>query len=148
VAVRARTIDRVVASSVGDQRFTLFIIVAFAGAALVLATLGVYGIVSYLATQRTREIGVRVALGAQRSDVLGLVVGEGLRLSLVGIAIGIALSLVLTRAMAALVFGVSTTDPITLGAVTLLLLIVAVVAAYVPGRRATRLDPLDVLRSS
>jgi len=148
VAVRARTIDRVVASSVGDQRFTLFIIVAFAGAALVLATLGVYGIVSYLVTQRTREIGVRVALGAQRSDVLGLVVGEGLRLSLVGIAIGIVLSLALTRAMAALVFGVSTTDPITLGAVTVLLMLVAVVAAYVPGRRATRLDPLDVLRSS
>ena len=148
VAVRARTIDRVVATSVADQRFTLFIIVAFAGAALVLATLGVYGIVSYLVTQRTREIGVRVALGAQRSDVLGLVVGEGLRLSLAGIAIGIALSVLLTRLMSALVFGVSTTDPIAFGAVIVLLLVVAVVAAYVPGRRATRLDPLEVLRSS
>lgn len=148
VAVRARTIDRVVATSVADQRFTLFIIVAFAGAALVLATLGVYGIVSYLVTQRTREIGVRVALGAQQSDVLGLVVGEGLRLSLAGIAIGVVLSLLLTRLMAALVFGVSTTDPIAFGAVTLLLLLVAFVAAYVPGRRATLLDPLDVLRSS
>ncbi|HEV2181075.1 MAG TPA: FtsX-like permease family protein, partial [Gemmatimonadaceae bacterium] len=148
VAVRARTIDRVVATSVADQRFTLFIIVAFAGAALVLATLGVYGIVSYLVTQRTREIGVRVALGAQRSDVLGLVVGEGLRLSLAGIAIGVVLSLLLTRVMSALVFGVSTTDPIAFGAVIGLLLVVAVVAAYVPGRRATRLDPLEVLRSS
>lgn len=148
VAVRARTIDRVVTTSVADQRFTLFIVAAFAGAALVLATLGVYGIVSYVVTQRTREIGVRVALGAQRSDVLGLVVGEGLRLSLTGIAIGIVLSLLLTRVMAALVFGVSTTDPIAFGAVTVLLLLVALVAAYIPGRRATRLDPLEVLRSS
>ncbi|HEX6814179.1 MAG TPA: ABC transporter permease [Gemmatimonadaceae bacterium] len=148
VAVRARTIDRVVATSVADQRFTVFIVAAFAAAALVLATLGVYGIVSYVVTQRTREIGVRVALGAQRSDVLGLVVGEGLRLSLAGIAIGIVLSLLLTRVMAALVFGVSTTDPIAFGAVTVLLLLVALVAAYIPGRRATRLDPLEVLRSS
>ena len=148
VAVQVRTIDRVVASSVADRRFTLFIIAAFAGAALVLATLGVYGIVSYLVTQRTREIGVRIALGAQQADVLGLVVGEGMRLSLAGIAIGIVLSFVLTRVMASLVFGVSTTDPTAFGAVAAFLVLVAVVAAYIPGRRATRLDPLDVLRSS
>ena len=148
VAVRARTIDRVVATSVADQRFTLFIIVAFAGVALALATLGVYGIVSYVVAQRTREIGVRLALGAQESDVLGLVVSEGLRLSLIGIAIGIAFSLLLTRVMAALVFGVSITDPIAFAAVAVLLLLVAFVAAYIPGRRAARLDPLDVLRSA
>jgi len=147
VAVRVRNIGQVVSTSVDDQRFTLFIIVAFAGAALVLATLGVYGIVSYLVTQRTREIGVRVALGAQQRDVLGLVVGEGLRLSLLGIAIGIALSVLLTRVLTALVFGVSTTDPIAFAGVAALLLLVAFVAAYVPGRRATRLDPLDVLKS-
>jgi len=147
VAVRVRNISQVVSTSVDDQRFTLFMIVAFAGAALVLATLGVYGIVSYLVAQRTREIGVRVALGAQQRDVLGLVVGEGLRLSLLGIAIGIALSVVLTRVLTAFVFGVSTTDPIAFAGVAALLLLVAFVAAYIPGRRATRLDPLDVLRS-
>lgn len=148
VAVRARTIDRVVASSVADRRFTLFVIVAFAGAALLLATLGVYGIVSYVVTQRTREIGVRVALGAQRRDIMQLIVGDGLRLSLVGIAIGIVGSLVLTRLLRGLVFGVSTTDPAAFAAVALVLVVVAFTAAYLPGRRATRVDPMDVLRST
>jgi predicted permease len=148
VAVRARTIDRVVAGSVADRRFVLFIIVAFASAALLLATLGVYGIVSYVVTQRTREIGVRVALGAQRRDVLQLIVGDGLRLASVGIGIGIAASFVLTRLLQGLVFGVSTTDPIAFGTVVLLLGFVAIGAAYLPGRRATKVDPMDVLRSS
>lgn len=148
VAVRTRTIDRVVASSVADRRFTLFVIVAFAGAALLLATLGVYGIVSYVVTQRTREIGVRVALGAQRRDILQLIVGDGVRLALAGIAIGIVGSLLLTRLLRGLVFGVSTTDPAAFAAVAAVLVIVALVAAYLPGRRATRVDPMDVLRSS
>ncbi|HET7373989.1 MAG TPA: ABC transporter permease [Gemmatimonadaceae bacterium] len=148
VAVRARTIDRVVAGSVADRRFTLFVIVAFAGAALLLATLGVYGIVSYVVTQRTREIGVRVALGAQRRDILRLIVGEGLRLALLGIAIGIGGSFVLTRLLRGLLFGVSTTDPAAFATVALLLVVVAFTAAYVPGRRATRVDPMEVLRST
>lgn len=148
VAVRARTIDRVLAGSVADRRFTLFIIVAFAGAALLLATLGVYGIVSYVVTQRTREIGVRVALGAQRRDILELIVGEGLRLGVTGIAIGVGASLLLTRLLRGLVFGVSTTDPGVFAAVALLLVAVAFTAAYLPGRRAARVDPMDVLRST
>jgi predicted permease len=148
VAVRARMIDHVVAASVADRRFVLFVILAFAGTALVLATLGVYSVISYLVTQRTREIGVRVALGAQRADVLRLIVGEGVRLAIVGIAIGVVGSLVLTQLLRGLVFGVNTTDPVAFGIVVLALTIVAVLAAYLPGRRAARVDPMEVLRST
>jgi len=123
------------------------VILAFAGTALVLATLGVYSVISYLVTQRTREIGVRVALGAQRADVLQLIVGEGVRLAIIGIAIGVVGSLLLTRLLRGLVFGVSTTDPVAFGIVVLALAIVAVLAAYLPGRRAARVDPMEVLRS-
>jgi len=148
VAVRARTIDRVVSASVADRRFVLFVILAFAGTALVLATLGVYSVISYLVTQRTREIGVRVALGAQRPDVLRLIVGEGLRLAILGLLIGVIGSLLLTRLLRGLVFGVSTTDPVAYGLVALALAIIALVAAYLPGRRAARVDPMEVLRST
>jgi predicted permease len=148
VAVRARLMDRVVSASVADRRFVLFVILAFAGTALVLATLGVYSVISYLVTQRTREIGVRVALGAQRADVLRLVMGEGVRLAVIGLAIGVAGSLLLTRLLRGLMFGVSTTDPVAFGAVVLTLAIVAVLAAYLPGRRAARVDPMEVLRST
>ncbi|HEY2853658.1 MAG TPA: FtsX-like permease family protein [Gemmatimonadaceae bacterium] len=113
-----------------------------------LATLGVYSVVSYLATQRTREMGVRVALGAERADVVRLIVGEGLRLTILGLVIRTIGSLVLTRVLRGLVFGVSVTDPLAFGAVVLLLAIVAAVAAYVPGRRAARVDPMKVLRST
>jgi ABC-type antimicrobial peptide transport system permease subunit len=148
VAVRARMIDRVVAASVADRRFVLFVILAFAGTALVLATLGVYSVISYMVTQRTREIGVRVALGAQRADVLRLIVFEGVRLAVTGIVIGVIGSLVLTGVLRGLVFGVSTTDPVAFGGVVLALALVAVVAAYLPGRRAARVDPMEVLRST
>jgi ABC-type antimicrobial peptide transport system permease subunit len=148
VAVRARTIDQVVAASVADRRFVLGIVIAFAGAALLLATLGVYGIVSFLVTQRTREIGVRVALGAQRQDVLRLIVGDGLRLSLAGIVIGVGASLLFSRLLRGLVFGVSTADPVAFAAVGAILTVVVAAAAYIPGRRATRVNPMDVLRSN
>ena len=148
VPVQARTIDRVIADSVADRRFTLFVIAAFAGAALLLASLGVYSVVSYLVTQRTREIGVRVALGAQRGDVLRLVVGEGLRLAIVGIGVGAAGSLLLTKLLRGLVYGVSTTDPVAFASVLILLTVVASVAAYLPARRAARVDPIQVLRSA
>jgi ABC-type antimicrobial peptide transport system permease subunit len=148
VAVRARMIDRVVSASVADRRFVLFVIFAFAGTALVLATLGVYSVISYLVTQRTREIGVRVALGAQQSDVLRLIVGEGVRLAIIGIVIGVIGSLLLTRSLRGLVFGVSTTDPVAFGIVVVALAFVAILAAYLPGRRAARVDPMEVLRST
>jgi ABC-type antimicrobial peptide transport system permease subunit len=126
----------------------LFVTIAFAGTALVLATLGVYSVISYLVTQRTREIGVRVALGAQRGDVLGLILWEGVRLAIIGLVIGVVASLLLTRLLRGLVFGVSTTDPLAFGIVVLTLAIVALLAAYLPGRRAARVDPMDVLRST
>ena len=148
VAVRARMIDRLVTASVADRRFVLFAIFGFAGTALVLATLGVYSVISYLVTQRTREIGVRVALGAQRSDVLRLILGEGARLAIIGIAIGLVGSLLLTRLLRGLVFGVGTTDPVAFGVVVLGLAIVSLLAAYVPGRKAARVDPMEVLRST
>jgi predicted permease len=148
VAVRARPINHVIAASVADRRFVLFVTIAFAGTALVLATLGVYSVISYLVTQRTREIGVRVALGAQRGDVLGLILWEGVRLAIIGLVIGVVASLLLTRLLRGLVFGVSTTDPLAFGIVVLTLAIVALLAAYLPGRRAARVDPMDVLRST
>jgi predicted permease len=148
VPVRTKTIDRVIAESVADRRFTLFVVAAFAGAALLLATLGVYSVVSYLVTQRTREIGVRVALGAQHGQVLSLIVGEGLRLAAMGLVLGVIGSMLLARTLRGLVYGVSPTDPAAFASVVALLAIVAVVAAWVPARRAARVDPMQVLRSA
>ncbi len=141
-----RTMETVVADSVADRRFVLVLVGVFGGAALLLATLGVYSVVSYLVTQRRREIGVRIALGAQRSDVLGLVLRQGAALALLGIAIGGVGALFLTRLLKGLVFGVSTTDPLAFGGVMVLLAGVALLASWLPARRATRVDPMTVLR--
>ncbi len=113
----------------------------------VLAAVGIYGTMSYTVGQRTREVGVRMALGADATKVLGMVVREGLVLSAVGIAIGLAGALLLSRTLASFLFGVTTTDPTTFTVVSLVLLIVAVVACYFPARRAARLDPATTLRS-
>ncbi len=124
-----------------DRRFLLLLVGVFAAAALALAAVGIYGVVAFSVTRRTQEIGVRMALGAQRSDVLRLVVGEGARLAGLGVAIGIAASLVITRFLSSLLFGVSATDPVTFAAVAAVLGCVALLASYVPARRAMRLDP-------
>ena len=118
----------------------------FAALALVLACVGIYGVISYLVGQRTHEIGVRMALGAQRSDVLGLVIGHGARMALIGVAIGMCAALGLTRLMANQLFGVSAHDPLTFAGVAMLLILVAVAACYIPARRALRVDPIIALR--
>jgi putative ABC transport system permease protein len=142
-----RTMETVVATSVADRRFVLVLVAVFGGAALVLATLGVYSVISYLVTQRRQEIGVRIALGAQRGDVLSLVLRQGAMLALVGIAIGGVGALFLTRLIKGLVFGVSTADPVAFGGVIVLLTVVALLASWIPARRAARVDPMNVLRS-
>jgi predicted permease len=129
-----------------DRRFLLFLVGLFAAAALALAAIGIYGVVAFSVTRRTQEIGIRMALGAQRRDVLRLVVGEGARLAVLGVAIGIAASFVITRLLSSLLFGVSATDPITFAAVAVLLFLVALLASYIPARRAMRLDPNTALR--
>jgi putative ABC transport system permease protein len=118
----------------------------FAGLALVLAAVGIYGVMAYLVTQRTHEIGVRMALGAQRENILSLVLGHGSRLAALGIAIGIAAALGLSRLMSSLLFGVSATDPLTYAGVAVLLAVVALAACYIPARRAVRVDPMIALR--
>jgi putative ABC transport system permease protein len=140
------TMEEVIADSVARQRFSMWLLGIFAGLALVLAAVGIYGVMSYSVAQRTREIGIRMALGAQRSDVLKMTIGGGLRLVLMGAAIGLAAALVLTRVMSSLLFGVSPTDPLTFVSISIVLISVAVLASYVPARRATRVDPMFALR--
>jgi ABC-type antimicrobial peptide transport system permease subunit len=116
------------------------------GLALVLTAIGIYGVLAYTVAQQTREIGVRIALGASRSDVLSLVLGRGLRLVAIGAAIGIAASYALTRLMSALLYDIKPTDPVTFAGVTLLLFVVALAACWIPAHRATRVDPMVALR--
>ncbi|HEY2545026.1 MAG TPA: ABC transporter permease [Candidatus Acidoferrum sp.] len=129
-----------------DRRFLLLLIGLFAVAALALAAVGIYGVVAFSVTRRTQEIGIRVALGAQRSDVLGLILGEGARMAALGVGIGVAASLAITRLMSSLLFGVSATDPMTFAGVAVLLSMVALLASYIPARRAMRVDPITALR--
>ena len=144
--VSARTMQQVISASVSEQRFNTLLLAIFAGLALGLTVIGLYGVMSYSVAQRTHEIGIRMALGAEPRRVLRLVVGQGIRLSLLGVAIGLAAAFALTRVMSSLLYGVSATDPLTFGVVALGLVLVALAAGYVPARRATRVDPLVALR--
>ena len=142
----AQTMDDVIATSFAPRRLSMILLTVFAGLALILACVGIYGVIAYLVGQRTRELGVRIALGAQRADVMRLVLGEGLRMALIGAAAGTVVALALTRLMAAQLFGVSAHDPLTFAGVGVLLVLVAIAACYVPARRATRVDPMAAMR--
>jgi putative ABC transport system permease protein len=139
------SMEQVLSGSIASRRFSTVLLGSFAWLGLVLASIGVYGVISYSVAQRTREIGVRMALGATRKDVLALIVGQGLRLSLLGLAAGAFVALVLTRLMSSLLFGISAADPATFICVALLLGVVAFLASYIPARRVAKADPVVAL---
>jgi predicted permease len=142
-----QTMNQVIADSLAQQRFSMILLGAFAAVALFLASLGIYGVISYLVGQRTHELGIRLALGAQRQDVLRLVLGHGMKMALAGVALGLIVALGLTRLISKMLYGVSATDPATFVVITLLLLTVALLACFIPAWRATQVDPLVALRN-
>jgi predicted permease len=146
VVYSPESMEEVVAHSIAQKRFSMTLLAVFAGIALLLASIGIYGVLSYLVGQRTQEIGVRMALGAQRFDVLQMVLSDGARMTLLGAGIGIVAALALTRLMSSMLFGIKPTDPITFAGVALILCAIAFVACYVPARRAMNVDPMVALR--
>jgi putative ABC transport system permease protein len=146
VPMNFRTVEQIFSSSLDNRRFSLVLFGFFAVAGLLLAVTGIYGVMAYAVAERTREIGIRRALGAQAGDVLKLIIGQGMKLMLIGVAIGLAGAVALTRLIASWLFGVGATDPVTFIAVALLLAAVALLACYIPARRATKVDPMVALR--
>ena len=138
--------DDLVDEEVGQRRLIVVLLGSFAGVAMLLAIIGIYGIISYSVTMRVQELGIRRALGAEQGDILRLVMAQGLGLTLAGIAIGIGGGLALTRVMESLLFDVSATDPATFVGIGVVFVLVALAATYVPARRATRIDPMAALR--
>jgi putative ABC transport system permease protein len=140
------TMDQLLSDSLSRSRFTMLLLGIFSAVALVLAAVGIYGLIAYSVTQRTQELGIRIALGAQRRDVLRLVLGQGARLTLLGVTLGLLAALAISRLLASMLFGVSATDPLTFAGVVALLATVALLASFIPARRATRVDPIVALR--
>jgi putative ABC transport system permease protein len=141
-----RTVDERFTEATAQMRYGALLLVLFAGLALIISQIGVYGVISYAVTARTQEIGIRIALGAQRHDVFKLVVGQGMMLAMSGLAIGLAASFALTRLFKSMLYGISTTDAMTFVVTALLLTAVAILACYIPARRATKVDPIVALR--
>ena len=145
-APKIETMDAMLSEVVAEPRLQTMLLALFGLVALLLAAVGIYSVMAYSVTQRTHEIGIRMALGAQVRDVLRLVIGQGLRLVLLGVALGLSGAFVMTRLMRSLLFGVTATDPVTFVAVALLLMTVALLACYLPARRATKVEPMMALR--
>jgi putative ABC transport system permease protein len=141
------TMDHIVSEAIARQRFSMLLLGIFAGLALVLAAVGIYGVMSYSVAQHTHEIGIRMALGARRADVLQMTVKQGLKLVGAGMILGLMAAFLLTRVLASLLYGISATDPITFVGISLLLLAVAILASYIPALRATKVDPIIALRA-
>jgi predicted permease len=144
---RAQTVEQLLSTSVAPRKFNMMLLGIFAGVALVLAAVGLYGVMSYSVSWRTQEIGIRMALGAKRTDVLRMVVRQGMTMTLIGLAVGLVGVIALSRVMVGLLYGVSPTDPFTFTGVSIVLLLVALLACLIPARRATRVDPIVALRS-
>jgi putative ABC transport system permease protein len=144
---QVRTLEQIVSRSISQPKFYMTLLAAFAGLALVLAAIGIFGVLSYAVAQRTREIGIRMALGAQESTLVGLVVREAMLLAAAGVALGLMAAFAVSRSLATFLFQTPPTDPLTFTAVAGLLAIVALTASYIPARRATRVDPLVALRA-
>jgi ABC-type antimicrobial peptide transport system permease subunit len=144
--VNVLSMEDVIAQSVSPQRFNFFLLASFAALALLLAAVGIYGVLSYTVRRRVREIGIRMALGASHSDVLRMIVTDGMKPILLGVGIGLAAALALSRLVASLVFGVRPTDPLTFAAVVLILITVGMLANVLPAYRATRIEPVRTLR--
>ena len=142
----AETMDGIISDSLAARRFSMILLGIFAALALVMSCVGIYGVISYLAGQRTHEIGIRMALGAERRDVLQMVLGEGVKMALVGVGIGLVAAFGLTRLMASMLYGVTAHDPLSFAAVAGVLILVALAACYIPARRATKVDPMVALR--
>jgi len=147
VVSNVQTLTQVIAGSLAKRRFSMIVLGVFAGVALLLASLGIYGVISYLVGQRTYELGIRLALGADRRDILRLVLGHGLKMAIAGVVAGLIAAFALTRLMSTMLFGVGPTDPATFAIIVLVLMVVALLACYLPARRATKVDPLSALIS-
>jgi ABC-type antimicrobial peptide transport system permease subunit len=145
-ASRVRTMDQVISETLSRQNFNMLLLTLFAGIALLLAAIGIYGLMSYSVEQRVQEIGIRVALGAARRDVLKLIVLQGMKLVWIGVILGLAAAYGMTRLLASLLYGVKSSDPATFAAVALVVTLVAAVATFVPARRASAIAPSDALR--
>ena len=146
VVYDAKMMTEIVADSLAEKRFAMMLLGVFAALATVLSCVGIYGVISYIAGQRTQEIGIRMAMGAERKDVLRMMLAEAGKMALVGVGVGLITSFLLMRLMSSMVFGVSTHDPLTFFGVAMLLTLVALAACLVPAQRATRVDPVVALR--